>query len=623
MNTLQQADSLLQNALRARAEGDLEDAEHCLEQALETYYDLRRPDRVLIASINLGAIALISGRLDLAESRFLDALHIAEQLSSPPHLALCQGNLAAIHLERGDGDAAEPLLQKALETYRALDNHAGAGNQLGNLGMLYQNRGELERARVYLQQAAEAFVQAENPYGAAGVLRVLGTLARREGKLDQALEAIERALVIARNVNDTAGEAYALRQLGQIHLSAGKLERALTFFTQSLEGHQSVGDRKGIASAHLDLGQAHASLGHPQEAVAALRQAYTLARDAQLAEAEAGAALALGTQLNLTGHTEEGRTLLHHAEALFLKIEDPFGIAASRVNLATLDLQEGRWDTLEPDLHAELIRCDHHQLHMVTPTLHALLGQLAQRRGHLLEAIDSLERAAEGFAHIGKQRRALSSRLSRALLLLERQQTDGLEAELQDVLEHFQGFGEPSGQADALQTLGELCRVEKRWDDALDHYNAAEAMLRKLDNPNATASLHFSRAELLLRRERWDAPTSEHVDAALRDVQAALDIAQTHALQPKLALLYAIEADALRRQGQLEDAESRIVESLGLAHTLSYPMALARAAQIQARIAHNRGQDAIFRATLAEARERYERMGARVHLAELDEDFAA
>lgn len=615
-------DDALRKGLAARKEGDLERALRYYQRAIERYRKAGLREREVLALVNRGAVEQQQGLLDKATRTFTDALKHSEALKDPQRIGVCTGNLAAIRLERGQLDEAEPMLRRALECYQQVDDPAGAGNQLGNLGMLYQQRGDHDSARVYLDQAAQAFVAAGHTQGAAGVLRVLAEIERREGRPTEARDAFERALVLSRDVGDHVGEAYARRALGQLHMSEGALERATAHFKQSLTLHREVGDVRGESAAHLDLGQALAATGSLTEGLEHLETAVALARQIGTTDVLASALVALGSLLATHGELERGERLLIEAESEYAKAPDTHGLCGVRLNLVLLNIQRGQWSDAQRRLDGVRGDIERANLSALEPSAAALSGQLAQMRGHVLEAQEHLQLAIEGFTRAGKQRLADSSLLTLSLLEMEREETTGLEARIQDLIVRAAEKHNRDAEADGQQVLGELYRLQNRHDDAEACFLHAEEHLRRVDNAVALSSLLVARAELRLYREPWSDPSSQLYARLQPELAEALEIATRLGLKPRQILCLVYRADAHRRAGSLDRAQRDLDDALQRTRDLDFPMAQAKIAHFTARLQLQQGDAGAARASYLEAQLSFRQIGARVHSRELEEDFA-
>jgi len=338
-------------------------------------------------------------------------------------------------------------------------------------------------------------------------------------------------------------------------------------------------------------------------------------------ESLASALLALGTQQGQRGLYELATGQLEEAEAIYARLGDPHGLTASRLNRAGLDVVCGHWDSAEAVLQAAAVDIDAAGLRSLRPSMHALRGQLAQLRGRVAEAEETFGLAIDGFREVGKERLVHAALISRAIMRMEMRRTQGIAAELTEIEEASKTWGNTESQIDVKLAFADLARVEKRYDDAILRYDEAEVLLEAVQSPIALSSLSLSRAEVRLRKERWDAQTFGELSAVEEDLLRSTRIAEAHGFQPRLALGQVWLAELARRQGDLTLAQSTLARAHSLAASLHYTICGALAAHVGARVARDRRDAAQFAALFEEARAGFEHMEALHHLEELCEDF--
>ena len=120
---------------------------------------------------------------------------------------------------------------------------------------------------------------------------------------------------------------------------------------------------------------------------------------------------------------------------------------------------------------------------------HLLIGDLLELEGRYLEAVASYERIPVDSPL------AWSARLRAAANLDEADQTDEAIAQLQAMVD------ERPERSDALITLGDILRMQERWDDAVDAYDKAIAILG--DESVQNWRLHYVRGISLERAGDW------------------------------------------------------------------------------------------------------------------------
>jgi len=261
----------------------------------------------------------------------------------------------------------------------------------------------LARSRLALGQLAEAERELErclavrrrmnDEHGVAQLLGELGGVALAAGRLDEAVARFERAMERENALGHVGGGAVAARRLGQACLRRGEHERAASLLRRALTVHDKTGDRGEAIRARLELAHARTALGQYEEALAELERArddsqrlglqgeavralgalarlHVRAGAAQPAAELATEALRLaslhgdlprerafaleglaGASL-LRGDEDRAEHLLHEAQALYRRIEDPTGVFRTTQGVLRLLLGRGERELVQSTLAA-------------------------------------------------------------------------------------------------------------------------------------------------------------------------------------------------------------------------------------------------------------------------------
>lgn len=243
----------------------------------------RRGDRWLLAEVvNLLGIALWeTGRVDDAEARFAELLEAAAEWHDEESSARASNNLGVLANVRGRRDLALSYYQRALASYHRLGNVRGVAETHHNLGISYRDLGfdreadhhygravelaegggiedvvalaETERAmlraragdgRLAAQMGRRAlarFRALSDPTGAAQAIRVLAAAARAEGEDDAAERHLDEALAIAREHSDALLHAEVQRDRGMLLRDRGDRAGAREALLDSVARFEQIG----------------------------------------------------------------------------------------------------------------------------------------------------------------------------------------------------------------------------------------------------------------------------------------------------------------------------------------------------------------------------------------------
>jgi len=243
----------------------------------------RRGDRRLIGDVvNLTGVALWeSGQAAEAEVRFGELLDAATEWGNEDDVAVACNNLGVLANVRGRRDLALTYYQRALAAYQRLGNVAGLSQTHHNLGISYRDLGfgreadthfrrsvelaeeagredvvalaESERAALragwgdgelageMARRSLERFRRIADPTGAAQALRILGLAARAQGQEGEAEAAFDEALEIARAHADALLRAEVQRDRAALLRDTGRMDAAREAFTDAVQHFSQIG----------------------------------------------------------------------------------------------------------------------------------------------------------------------------------------------------------------------------------------------------------------------------------------------------------------------------------------------------------------------------------------------
>jgi tetratricopeptide (TPR) repeat protein len=270
----------------------------------------RQGDRRRAAeAVNLVGNALFEeGRLDEAEARFGELLAYASEWSDEEFGARASNNLGILANVRGRRDLALASYQRALASYQRLGNVLGLAQTHHNLGISYRDLGFDREADAHFRRAVD-LARADGPAAAAraaetdtetviavaeaerAMLRVRsGDAALAEALATRALQRFER-------IGDPRGRADVLRVLAAAARAGGRDEAAFPFLDEALDIARAHSDPLLMAEVQRDRGLLLRDGGDADGARAALTEsAEHFGRLGATAEAEAVTAIVRGME---------------------------------------------------------------------------------------------------------------------------------------------------------------------------------------------------------------------------------------------------------------------------------------------------------------------------------------
>lgn len=200
----------------ADKQGDYLAARAFLEQSLELYTTLNRPDGIARASNNLGNVLDSQGRYQEAQSCYEEAVRIWERLNSRPDLASALSNLGIIHRSLGAIKQAESCYRRSLQLSRdGRDAMQEAATLLG-LGNMFRSQNRFEEAQDCFEESLKLFRKLGRKTSIAIALLNLGGLVHKLQGYVAAWPLLTESLQIRDEINDLRGIPTALEEMAEV-----------------------------------------------------------------------------------------------------------------------------------------------------------------------------------------------------------------------------------------------------------------------------------------------------------------------------------------------------------------------------------------------------------------------
>jgi predicted ATPase/DNA-binding SARP family transcriptional activator len=192
----------------ARADGDLEQAQAILDDALVRFRRLQDPRGEALTLAHVGSLSRSLGHFEAARARLEEALAIRSDLGDRRAMLSTRIGLGLLALTAGDAPGGRAVMSTTLADLEAVDDlPAMAGTQL-NWAIGEERLGELERAaRLYENGSALLRVQRLQRLEAWGRL-ALHDVCVALGDEPRAQTALERARALFVSVGDARGVPY-------------------------------------------------------------------------------------------------------------------------------------------------------------------------------------------------------------------------------------------------------------------------------------------------------------------------------------------------------------------------------------------------------------------------------
>jgi len=197
------------------------------------------------------------------------------------------------------------------------------------------------------RQALETARKIGSQKDVIGALLNLANLQATQGQTAEAVKNEKDAIEVAREIGDKRQLVGLENNLASDLETQGDYQQARGLFEDSLKTAQEIGDQGGISTALQNLGALSLQTGDPALAEKQVRQALQVSQDAHLPGITAAAFIFLGDIQTARADFLKARKSYESALKLFTDGGDQPGIAATRLSLAKLALEEGKTSEAE------------------------------------------------------------------------------------------------------------------------------------------------------------------------------------------------------------------------------------------------------------------------------------
>ncbi len=412
----------------------------------------------------------------------------------------------------------------------------------------------------------------------ASALGNLGAGFYRESRLDSAAWYFTRARRLAAIAGDRRTELNALGGLGSVSKDLGEYEAAAAQYREALFLRRQIGDYRGIAADADNLGLVAAATGDAPEARRRYLEALITAREHGFDDAAATALLNLGALASREGDDRAAKQRYTEALALYRRLDARADEALVLRNLGLLDAGRGDLPAAAARYQEALTILEQTGPVEILVGTRIDLSQVFASMGSLGRADREL-RAAEVSAREGGLSPATQGRLqlARGDLALEFNRVAPARGFYEVALLQLREAKDPSGEAAALASLGELSLIEEDYASA-ERLLTASAEQHRAEGDSRAAALTGLLAARAARAAGDTADARRRIAEAVDTLRAGGDrvahawaLCESGAHQHAMGSLRAAEADyrtGLARLGRSPATGVSICLYGGLGRTL-------------------------------------------------------
>jgi eukaryotic-like serine/threonine-protein kinase len=370
-------------------------------EALRNYEDsmainekLGQKRGVAASLAEIAQVQQMLGKPDAALVSYDKALRIRREIGAKKEAGDTLIDLGNFYLERGQPDQAMKAFKESLQVQRDAGDETYQSLCLNNIANAYTLKGEFQDALTYLQQALQIREKLSVPSDIAQTLQNLGSAYAALGQYDDAMKSYMRGLELYRKSGDNQGAAAMSHSMGLIFETQGRIGPSIGALQESVKAFRTVGDRSAnMAEALNDLADALAKGGLGSQTAPLISEAQELGRGLKNDVLLASIAITQGDVYFYQGDFKSARSSYDQAARTASRASDKELKLTSKLNLARLDIAEGKSHAVTADLRSLMQQADSQGRKYISVLASTLLAQALIENKEYAPAQQELQRS--------------------------------------------------------------------------------------------------------------------------------------------------------------------------------------------------------------------------------------
>jgi serine phosphatase RsbU (regulator of sigma subunit) len=227
---------------------------------------------------NLGIIANLQGKAQMALEYFQKGLHIRQKNNDKLGMSESYGNLSDVYRNQNQIDKALDYLNLGLKMAQELKDKYLIAVNSQKIGRIYEEKGKLEEALNYYDKGLKLFEELGDKSWIASNIKYIGEIYQQRGELDKALDYYEQGLKIAEDIQDNQWIAVILNSIGTIYLEKKNIPKAEEYAVKTLSLAKENANPKQIRNAAALLREVYLKKKNYKDAYA-MHELYFQMRD--------------------------------------------------------------------------------------------------------------------------------------------------------------------------------------------------------------------------------------------------------------------------------------------------------------------------------------------------------
>ena len=371
-------------------------------QSLELQQAIGDKGNEVYSLTGLGLVAWNLRNYKEARSYFSDALALAKEINSRSDMAWCYGVMARVSSMKGEYASALEDYNKALELYKETGEKSSLTDILLGIGNIYIQQGKFDQGLALYEESHAIATEVNNRTGIAGALQSTADVHLLLGEFDEAIKANRRSLEINQQVDNPWGIGSSYTGLGNTYNAMGNYRAAVEFYHKADSIFRVLGDTLGRATPMNNIGTVYFFQGDYERALDQFNEVLGIVRAAGQEDEFLVIVLSnIGEVYYEQGRHDDAETWLLQA----LELAETVGarrIAASTLAILTKSLMaRDMLDQAVEQGETALLMTEEIGEQEQRVEIHAVMGELAMRRGDVKKAQEYLNRAVKVADDIG------------------------------------------------------------------------------------------------------------------------------------------------------------------------------------------------------------------------------
>jgi tetratricopeptide (TPR) repeat protein/predicted Ser/Thr protein kinase len=301
---------------------------------------------------NIAVTYGLLGKSADAEKTFKQELAIRKELGDQAGLGVALLNFGAFLQDNGKYEEALTTTKQALQIEMQMGYEPQQARCLTNIGYIYFQMAKYEDAQTYQQRAVDLLQKLKMPGDLAAALNNVGLTYTKTGQLEKAQTNYLLALEQARNVGDKVQLSATSDSMAELFMLQGRFGAALNAQQDALKYAQQLEQQAGafMAETQADYATILNKVGRGEEAQKILEESLKVARSTQNDVLTAKVLSFQGESFYYRGDYKAARPLFEQAQQSATKAKDRVQSLTARVNLARVNVKDGRAAATLPGL---------------------------------------------------------------------------------------------------------------------------------------------------------------------------------------------------------------------------------------------------------------------------------